>query len=132
MFGLSFIWFFIKTADQSLANNKKQVKSLVGFDAMFKGLALLHISIRQRQNFVLIATVQLQSSKTEFKFCAETNPATAQKKKFSIKDYLSKCDRIHRKLRIWSYSLKKSLMQNFIFVQCARLVSKVSNDKSLR
>ena len=123
MFGLGFIWFFIKTADQSLANNKKQVKSLVGFDAMFKGLALLHISIRQRQNFVLIATVQLQSSKTEFKFCTETNPATAQKMKFSIKDYLSKCDRIHR---------KKSLMQNFIFVQCARLVSKVCNDKSLR
>ena len=123
MFGLGFIWFFIKTADQSLANNKKQVKSLVGFDAMFKGLALLHISIRQRQNFVLIATVQLQSSKTEFKFCTETNPATAQKMTFSIKDYLSKCDRIHR---------KKSLMQNFIFVQCARLVSKVCNDKSLR
>ena len=123
MFGLGFIWCFIKTADQSLANNKKQVKSLVGFDAMFKGLALLHISIRQRQNFVLIATVQLQSSKTEFKFCTETNPATAQKMKFSIKDYLSKCDRIHR---------KKSLMQNFIFVQCARLVSKVCNDKSLR
>ena len=123
MFGLGFIWFFIKTADQSLANNKKQVKSLVGFDAMFKGLALLHISIRQRQNFVLIATVQLQSPKTEFKFCTETNPATAQKMKFSIKDYLSKCDRIHR---------KKSLMQNFIFVQCARLVSKVCNDKSLR
>ena len=123
MFGLGFIWFFIKTADQSLANNKKQVKSLVGFDAMFKGLALLHISIRQRQNFVLIATVQLQSSKTEFKFCTETNPATAQKMKFSIKDYVSKCDRIHR---------KKSLMQNFIFVQCARLVSKVCNDKSLR
>ena len=123
MFGLGFIWFFIKTADQSLANNKKQVKSLVGFDAMFKGLALLHISIRQRQNFVLIATVQLQSSKTEFKFCTETNPATAQKMKFSIKDYLSKCDRIHR---------KKSLMQNFIFVQCARLVSKVCNNKSLR
>ena len=123
MFGLGFIWFFIKTVDQSLANNKKQVKSLVGFDAMFKGLALLHISIRQRQNFVLIATVQLQSSKTEFKFCTETNPATAQKMKFSIKDYLSKCDRIHR---------KKSLMQNFIFVQCARLVSKVCNDKSLR
>ena len=123
MFGLGFIWFFIKTADQSLANNKKQVKSLVGFDAMFKGLALLHISIRQRQNFVVIATVQLQSSKTEFKFCTETNPATAQKMKFSIKDYLSKCDRIHR---------KKSLMQNFIFVQCARLVSKVCNDKSLR
>ena len=35
--------------------------------------------------------------------------------KFSIKDFFSKCDQIHSKLRIWSYLLKKSLMENFIF-----------------
>ena len=40
---------------------------------------------------------------------------TAQKMKFSIKDSSSKCDQIHRKLRIWSHLLKKSLMENFIF-----------------
>ena len=34
---------------------------------------------------------------------------------FSIKDFLSKCDQIRRKLRIWSHLLKKSLMENFIF-----------------
>ena len=34
--------------------------------------------------------------------------ATAQKMKFSIKDYLSKCD------QIWSHLLKKSLTENFI------------------
>ena len=39
---------------------------------------------------------------------------TAQKIKFSVKDLFSKCDQIHRKLRIWSYLLKKSLMENFI------------------
>ena len=39
---------------------------------------------------------------------------TAQKMKFSIKDFFSKCDQIHRKLRIWSHLLKKSLMENFI------------------
>ena len=38
--------------------------------------------------------------------------------KFSIKDFLSKRDQIHRKLQIWSHLLKKSLMENFIFVQC--------------
>ena len=27
--------------------------------------------------------------------------------KFSIKDFFSKCDKIRRKMRIWSYSLKK-------------------------
>ena len=36
---------------------------------------------------------------------------TAQKMKFSIKDFFSKCD----KIRIWTHLLKKSLMENFIF-----------------
>ena len=40
---------------------------------------------------------------------------TAQKMKFSIKNFFSKCDQIRRKLRTCSYLLKKSLMENFIF-----------------
>ena len=40
---------------------------------------------------------------------------TAQKMKFSIKDFFSKCDQIRRKLRIWSHLLKKFLMENFNF-----------------
>ena len=40
----------------------------------------------------------------------------AQKMKFSNEDFFSKCDQIRRKLRIWSHLLKKSLMENFIFV----------------
>ena len=39
----------------------------------------------------------------------------AQKKKFPIKDFFSKCDQIGKKLQIWSYLLKKSLTENFIF-----------------
>ena len=35
--------------------------------------------------------------------------------KFSNKDIFSKCDQIHRKLRIWSHLLKKSLTENYIF-----------------
>ena len=35
--------------------------------------------------------------------------------KFSIKDFLSKCDQIRRFLRIWSRLLKESLTENFIF-----------------
>ena len=35
--------------------------------------------------------------------------------KFSIKDFFSKCDQMRRKLRIWPYLLKKSLMEDFIF-----------------
>ena len=40
---------------------------------------------------------------------------TAQKVKFSIKDFTSKCDQIRNFLRIWSHLLEKSLMENFIF-----------------
>ena len=39
---------------------------------------------------------------------------TAQKMKFSIKDFFSKCGQIRRFLRIWSHLMKKSLMENFI------------------
>ena len=46
---------------------------------------------------------------------------TAQKMKFSIQDFSSKCDQIRRKLRIWSHLLEKSLMENFIF--CAVLAA---------
>ena len=40
--------------------------------------------------------------------------------KFSIKDSFSKCDQIRWKLRIFSYLLQKSLMENFFF--CAAFV----------
>ena len=46
-------------------------------------------------------------------FLAETNPA--QKMKFSIEDFFSKCDQIRRKLRISSHLLKTSLMDHLIF-----------------
>ena len=44
--------------------------------------------------------------------------------KFSIKDFCSKCDQIHRKLQIWS--LKKSLMENFIFFVVVWAVEKLN------
>ena len=43
---------------------------------------------------------------------------TGQKMKFSIMDFSSKCDQIHRKLRIWSHLLEKSVMKTSFFVQC--------------
>ena len=36
--------------------------------------------------------------------------------KFSIKDFFSRCDKIRSLLQIWSNLLKKSLMENLIFV----------------
>ena len=44
------------------------------------------------------------------------NHYTTQKMKFSIKDFFNKYDQIRR----WSHLMKKSLMENFIFVQCER------------
>ena len=41
--------------------------------------------------------------------------STAEKMKFSIKYFFSKCDQIHSFLWIWSHLLKKSLIKNFIF-----------------
>ena len=46
----------------------------------------------------------------------------AQKMKFTIKDFSSKCDQIRRKLRIWSHLLVKSLVEKFVF--CAVIVEK--------
>ena len=43
--------------------------------------------------------------------------------KFSIKDFLSKCDPIRSFQMIWSHLLKKSLMENFIFVQWVNVLS---------
>ena len=40
---------------------------------------------------------------------------TAQKMKFSIQNFFSKCDQIRKKLRICLHLLKKSLMENFVF-----------------
>ena len=45
----------------------------------------------------------------------ENQRYNAQKMKFTIKDFFSKCDEIRSFHRIWSYLLKKSLMENFIF-----------------
>ena len=41
--------------------------------------------------------------------------ATEEKMKFSIEDFFSKCDQIHRLLQIQSHLLKKALKENFIF-----------------
>ena len=50
---------------------------------------------------------------------------TAQKMKFSITDFFSKCVQIRNFLRIWSHLLKKSVMENFIF--CGVMFKILSN-----
>ena len=62
--------------------------------------------------FLLILARQRNCLGTKIK---GTFRGTAQKMKFSTKDFFSKCDQILRKLRVWSHLLKKPLMENFIF-----------------
>ena len=50
--------------------------------------------------------------------------------KFSVKNFFSKCEQICSFLRIWSHSLKKSLMENFIF--CAVMTSVLVNLRWLK
>ena len=46
--------------------------------------------------------------------------------KFFIRDFFSIYEQIWRKLRIWSHLLKKSLMENFIFVQWIEIICNAS------
>ena len=61
---------------------------------------------------------------TEMSWC------TAQKMKFYIKDFFSKCDQIRSFLRICSHLLKKSLTESFIL--CAVSVRKSNFPSSLK
>ena len=64
-------------------------------------------------------------SNTSQNFTNLSDYITTQKMKFFIKDFFSKCDQIHCVLWIWSYLLKKFLME--IFIDCAVYISKRYN-----
>ena len=68
-------------------------------------------------NLVRISTglIRKLSKSHNAKIKNNTVTYTAQKVKFSIKDFFSKCDQIRSFQRIWSHLLRKSLMENSIF-----------------
>ena len=66
-----------------------------------------------KRNLKIVATKKLFLNLFEAWFIL----ITAQKMKFSIKDFMSKCDQIRSLLRIWPHLLEKSLME--IFILCA-------------
>ena len=53
---------------------------------------------------------------------------TAQKIKFPIKDFFSKCEQTRRNLWIWSHLLKKPLTENFIFCAVWSVFSSCSHN----
>ena len=57
---------------------------------------------------------------------------TTQKMRFSFIDFFSKYNHVHRKLRIWSPLLKKSLLENFIFCALIRIFSCLCNLSSAK
>ena len=59
-------------------------------------------------------------------YCCSLFKHCTKKMKFSIKDIFSKCDQVPRKLRIWSYLLKKSLMENLFFCAVKIILTIVS------
>ena len=61
----------------------------------------------------------------------EKTNITAQKMKFSVKDFFSKCDQICKKFRIWSHLLKKSLLENFISYAVYQMNEYILNDEKL-
>ena len=63
------------------------------------------------KNFLVTRFSRNKSIFLFFSFGLSINSFTAQKVKFSIKDFFNKCDQIRRRLRIWSHLLKKSLME---------------------
>ena len=64
----------------------------------------------------LIRDILKNFQKTSVSGCNEIIwSITAQKMKFFIMDFFSKCDQIRSFLWIWSHLLKKYLMKNFIF-----------------
>ena len=65
-------------------------------------------------HLVLMHEVAMNIQKT-YEAVPKYKTNTAQKMKFSIKDFFSKCDQTRKKLQIWSHLLKKSLMENFTF-----------------
>ena len=67
------------------------------------------------EDFPHFSSVNLEVEITLKNETSQSEAITAQKIKFSIKDFFSKCDQIRRKVEIWSHLLKKSLMENFIF-----------------
>ena len=76
------------------------------------------------ENFIFCAVQEEQQVKDQQSYTPVPAAYTAQKMKFSIKDFFSKCDQIRSFLQIWSHLLKKSLMENFILCAVLSNISK--------
>ena len=93
------------------------LKNIFLFSFIFLGV-ILYTLLHGRQPFN-IDSKSIVNDIVAGKYEVTLHIYTEKKKKFSVKDFFSKCDKIRSFLGIWSHSLKQSLMENFIF--CAVL-----------
>ena len=105
--------FFSKYEDIQILNGKLHFLCSVSIKTLFSGIMFLI------QWFIFRSPL---SSWTNYFFTEKMGSTalvfltiTAQKMKFSIKDFFSKCDQIRKKLPIWSHLVNKSFMENYIF-----------------
>ena len=67
-------------------------------------------NLKKRNNFILQSTIVTKYVKQEDRKLIQIVIFNAQKLKFSIKDFFSKCNQIRRRLGIWSHLPKKSVL----------------------
>ena len=87
---------------------------------LLKKLFFIHLSIDSNsitENQIKYGELGMNanSNKRSILYCSTWPKYTAQKMKFSIKAFFSKCDQIRSFPRIWLHLLKKYLMKNFLF-----------------
>ena len=104
---------------------KKKIKRLNFWKALFSKL----LNFVSNGLFKLWEILILYDLLIKWLYIILVRRCTAQKMKFSSKDFFGKCDQICTILRIWSYLLKKSLMENFIF--CA-VMSNIYDEEFLQ
>ena len=90
-------------------NNKKSNVHLVLCNFIKRAASLFHSKSRGYSRHLCLPLFLRRRWVLSLLFASLSdtqNAPTAQKMKFSIRDFSSKCDQIHRTLRIWSHLLK--------------------------
>ena len=87
---------------------------------------LSKLSEKKMQIFMTCGTTSLDFIKIILEWCGMIDmTCTIQKVKFSMTDFLSKCDQIRSFLQIWLHLLQKSVMENFILCPVLTLGRKI-------
>ena len=104
-----------------------QNQVFVSVSSTVKVINVANYQITMLRVIQAIQTLVLQSLRVYIFIHIHTFTNTAQKMKFSIMDFFSKCDQIRRKLQIWSHLLKKFLMEKFSFCEVKVVIGRFLN-----